>query len=429
MLFACAAVALFASCSQEELGSDSQVVDNGLQQIKIGVGFQSVLSTRGTGTVGGVVQYGADGSQTDDPNGEGLVNVWDGQSFNLFMLEKGSLNLAMYQYKEMDAPEPIFNNYEFTAPKGVSDDVDPTAAGLASASEGRVAYYPATGSYDFWAYRLDDAVTGEPEWIELSDEGKGAIAVPFHIDGSQDVMVAKAQPTEALLNKLGDEYADRCFSAFTARKAGEDADCFPNLQFSHELTRLKFQIKGGNAAACDPISGIKIVKVEVLSKATGELYAAYNVEDLENPVVFDEEAESEFMTLKSRVGIGSNENLVYNDEERNEIETGLDFLPTLEYQNVGEALLVAPQDQYEVRITMRQVLQHNVDDEGFDESVIVPSYIKLADADAVFEKGKSYTVRVTLYGLEEIKINTTLTPWIEGGDVQDVVPEDDTFVF
>ena len=44
--------------------------------------------------------------------------------------------------------------------------------------------------------------------------------------------------------------------------------------------------------------------------------------------------------------------------------------------------------------------------------------------DDVFKAGYSYNVNITVYGLSEIKINTTLTPWIDGGNI-DMNPEDD----
>ena len=44
--------------------------------------------------------------------------------------------------------------------------------------------------------------------------------------------------------------------------------------------------------------------------------------------------------------------------------------------------------------------------------------------DDVFKAGYSYNVNITVYGLSEIKINTTLTPWVDGGNI-DMNPEDE----
>ena len=59
---ACAAAMMLASCSQNELGSDTVANENeDLVPIKIGVSQQN-MSSRGTGTVGGLV----DGVRTYD---------------------------------------------------------------------------------------------------------------------------------------------------------------------------------------------------------------------------------------------------------------------------------------------------------------------------------------------------------------------------
>lgn len=43
-----------------------------------------------------------------------------------------------------------------------------------------------------------------------------------------------------------------------------------------------------------------------------------------------------------------------------------------------------------------------------------------------FEPGYSYNVTITVYGLSEIQITTTLIPWKDGGNIE-MNPEDETF--
>ena len=119
---ACAAAMMLASCSQNELGSDTVANENeDLVPIKIGVSQQN-MSSRGTGTVGGLVN--AAGNAVDE-NGVPVVssqNVWKGESFNLFMFEAGTLTLAEATYYDALGVElisgPIFENEEFKAPNG-----------------------------------------------------------------------------------------------------------------------------------------------------------------------------------------------------------------------------------------------------------------------------------------------------------------------
>ena len=49
---------------------------------------------------------------------------------------------------------------------------------------------------------------------------------------------------------------------------------------------------------------------------------------------------------------------------------------------------------------------------GIETTVVDP-----ADPSKKFEIGKAYTLTITVYGYEEIKIKTTLEGWIDGGPV------------
>ena len=98
---------------------------------------------------------------------------------------------------------------------------------------------------------------------------------------------------------------------------------------------------------------------------------------------------------------------------------------------VGEALIVAPQEKYQIEVdyqidvqTAREWYQGSSD---FDEGNLVdPTKTYKAKlitdlvrtttsgdpaAPVAFAEGESYLVTITLYGPEEIKITTTLTAW------------------
>lgn len=78
--FALAAAGMLTACSNEDTlgGNGEQNVSE--QQIRLGVA-SSKVQTRGTGTVGGM---------TD------AENVWAGQTLWVYMLQKGSMDLAYY---------------------------------------------------------------------------------------------------------------------------------------------------------------------------------------------------------------------------------------------------------------------------------------------------------------------------------------------
>ena len=404
---ACTAALMLASCSQEEFGGNDAANKDDLQAIKIGVTQKNIRNTRGTGTVGGVVN--SDGGQADDEP----KNQWAGESFNLFMFKHGTLDLAEYSYERdgQVASGYVFDNQEFKAPNG-HDGTDGTDASnyYATAANGDIRYYPTQGAYDFWAYRLDDC---EAEQYAI-DGNK--LYINFTMDGSQDIMTAKAEPTADQIEAVGGEqYKERCYSAWTARK-----DVNPCLKFSHELTRLRFWVKGGNDLAVDPEKGIKVEKIQVRSKYTGRLIAAYTPDaEVANNIEFTDD--TELMTLKQRTA-DANEPLV-------DLEA---VAPTSKdsYDSVGEALLVAPQDEYEVVITISQELKLNASDEEpaktFTEVKTVIKPQKENTPGMTFEKGYSYNVKMTLYGLQEIKITTELAPWTNGEDIE-FTPENDEF--
>lgn len=139
--FALAAAGMLTACSNDDTlgGNGEQNVSE--QQIRLGVA-SSKVQTRGTGTVGGM---------TD------VENVWAGQTLWVYMLQKGSMDLAVYKSPAVGTTagteSKVFDNKEFRAPNAA----DNTKSGLATTADGTIAYYPVSGNYDFWGYRVDDA--------------------------------------------------------------------------------------------------------------------------------------------------------------------------------------------------------------------------------------------------------------------------------
>lgn len=225
--FALAAAGMLTACSNEDTlgGNGEQNVSE--QQIRLGVASAKV-QTRGTGTVGGM---------TD------TENVWAGQTLWVYMLQKGSMDLAYYKSPAVGttaaAETEVFNNKEFKAPNAA----DNTKSGLATTADGTIAYYPVSDNYDFWGYRVDDAaVGGTPTVKTVNDAGDEVAAdlatkrvVDIKIDGSQDIMAGKAVPSADEITDLGN-YANNFYSAYAARKGVQ-----PNITFNHLLT---FHIRG-----------------------------------------------------------------------------------------------------------------------------------------------------------------------------------------
>lgn len=424
-LFFALAVAggLLSSCSSEDAISTS--VDNNhedLVPIQLGVSNQTVTGVRGTGTVGGVY----------DETNEVMVEegTWQGQLVNVYMLNAGTLDPAEFSSELGDLSNlngPIFENAIFktpstgTAGEATRYETDPTRVDKI----GEVKYYPSVGVFDFYGYRLDDAAIAEPVTSETT------ISVPFTLDGSQDVMVAKAVPAAEDLAQVG---AERIYSAYAARR-----DVQPNLSFKHLLTRLRFNVAAGNKTSSE---NIKVVGISVMSKANGNLIVASLDEEGQRIEFTDETANTEFKIKKRADDTNAGENLVPLLPDGTDLETAEGIAAAEPYfvglgwdeatdtgikTRVGEALLVSPETEYQIIIKLSQRVVINKQEDGtetFNTEIFQTKFpLSLNEAGDPFLASHSYTVNATVFGLQDIKLTTTLEPWIDGGSV-DITPED-----
>lgn len=407
--FALAAAGMLTACSNEDTlgGNGEQNVSE--QQIRLGVA-SSKVQTRGTGTVGGM---------TD------AENVWAGQTLWVYMLQKGSMELGYYKAPTEAAGAAVgtavFDNKEFKAPNTAAS----TVSGLATTADGAIAYYPVSGNYDFWGYRVDDAVTGTPD-VKLVDDTDTEVeanaatkrVVDIKINGSQDIMAGKATPSADEVTKLGN-YDKNFYSAYAARKGVQ-----PNITFNHLLTRFTFEVRAGSkATAGEGASGnteaVRVQGVSVESLTDGKLTVAYKGETKEAADLLTFTGNASPLTLKQRADATAD----HNDPLVDLVEVPLTWSAVGEATvgdviPVGEALLVAPgQTEYPLTIALAQKVKKNTADiEKEDMALEQKATIKM-DGTKKFEPGKSYKVTITVYGLEEIEVTATLVPWVDGGSI------------
>ena len=405
--FALAAAGMLTACSNDDTlgGNGDQNVSE--QQIRLGVA-SSKVQTRGTGTVGGM---------TD------AENVWAGQTLWVYMLQKGSMDLAYYKAPAVGttaaAETEVFNNKKFNAPNAA----DNTKSGLATTADGTIAYYPVSGYYDFWGYRVDDAVAGDPVVKLVNDAGDEVAAdqatkrvVDIKIDGSQDIMAGKAAPSTDEVAKLGN-YADNFYSAYAARKGVQ-----PNITFNHLLTRFTFEVRAGSKATAGlPAGGntdaVKVTGVSVDSKTTGTLTVAYTGETKAAADLLTFTGDASALTLKQRDAALADNNAPLVALEPVSLTWTDDAATIGDVIKVGEALLVAPgQTEYPLTIALSQDVLQKVGETKVTMPLEQKATIKM-DGVKAFEPGKSYKVTITVYGLEEIKVTATLVPWVDGGSI------------
>lgn len=423
---AVASLGLLASCSSDDDLSTGGNGKDGLQQIKIGMGVQANVATRGTGTVGAV---GAEN------------NTWAKQTVNVYMLNKGTLDLAKF------GEDPIYENTVLTTPAD-------NASGIASELVGGVPqykYYPTTKTaFDFWGYRLDDANDATGTADQEGTDSKVAVTsgkyvpytsgdsllIGFKIDGTQDIMAGKAVPTEEEIAKCGG--VDNIYSAFAARRYVQ-----PNIKFEHLLSRLNFQVLAGAESTTDANTGVKVTGITVKSKATGKLVIAYQGEattfaNVSDQLIVDKDADAEkdaalLKELKVMQRDASSTSLTDNLVDLQPVTPKWNNGMALATQ-VGEALLAIPANEYEITINLQQKVQvkgdkgHPTDPDDFQtkDYTYTADLKNTVNPDKGFEPGYSYNVTITVYGLSEIQITTTLIPWKDGGNIE-MNPEDETF--
>ena len=406
--FALAAAGMLTACSNEDTlgGNGDQNVSE--QYIRLGVA-SSKVQTRGTGTVGGM---------TD------AENVWAGQTLWVYMLQKGSMDLAYYKSPAVGttaaAETEVFNNKKFKAP----NTADNTKSGLATTADGTIAYYPVSDNYDFWGYRVDDAaVGGDPVVKTVDDTGAEVEAnvatkrvVDIKIDGSQDIMAGKAVPSADEVTKLGG-YADNFYSAYAARKGVQ-----PNITFNHLLTRFTFEVRAGSKATAGlPAGGnteaVKVTGVSVNSKTTGTLTVAYTgaTKEAADLLTFTGDASPLKLQQRSATAVDNNDPLVALEPVS---LTWTDENAAMgDVLKIGEALLVAPgETEYPLTIALSQDVLQKVGEAKVTMPLEQKATIKM-DGAKKFEPGKSYKVTITVYGLEDIRVTATLVPWADGGSI------------
>lgn len=406
-LFALAAAGMLTACSNDDtLGGNGEQNVSELQ-IRLGVA-SSKVQTRGTGTVGGM---------TD------AENVWAGQTLWVYMLQKGSMDLAYYKAPAVGGvatPDvEVFNNKKFTAP----DAANNTKSGLATTADGTIAYYPVSGNYDFWGYRVDDAAGATPVVKTVDDTGAAVEAnvatkrvVDITIDGSQDIMAGKAVPSTDEVTKLGN-YADNFYSAYAARKGVQ-----PNITFNHLLTRFTFEVRAGSKATAGlPAGGntdaVKVTGVSVDSKTTGTLTVAYTGATKEAAELLTFTGDASALTLKQRDAALADNNAPLVALEPVSLTWTDDAATIGDVIKVGEALLVAPgETEYPLTISLSQDVLEQLTGAKVTKPLEQKATIKM-DGVKAFEPGKSYKVTITVYGLQEIEVTATLVPWADGGSI------------
>lgn len=253
-------------------------------------------------------------------------------------------------------------------------------------------YYYSTNTnvvYDFYAYYFGGADREEEPNISTTDQ----VSYSMEIDGTNDLMWATCNKENDVNegDKTGNPQVPvvqtyQAYGAWAARRG-----VHPTLIFNHALTQFKFQIKRGKGGYSE---GFEVTKIEILGSNKGEF------------IVVGEEP-------KYIATAVSNENPKHSFAHPYFDGTnGVAFAKTAEeatgYTEVGNCLMVAPdQPSVEVKFTM------DFPDYSGDNTMT----FEVSPESGNFLPGKSYTIKVIVYGPEAVNFDVTLTDWTDGGSV------------
>lgn len=281
-------------------------------------------------------------------------------------------------------------------------------------------YYQGSNIYKFFGYYVDDAAvnadftaldpadsdpvpvivtggTADPA-ITAATLTNDGVYIPFQINGSQDIMIAKAERK----TDVGTSGVDstRCYSAYAARRGIQ-----PNLVFQHQLSRFTFEIKSGSIAG----NTVSVESISLTSPSKGYLCVAGG----DNTRGIEKAANDNAPVAMNLMETGADGTCQALTPAKPATYTDADT--PVPATKIGESIMVIPgEEQYILTVQTSQ--------DGVHTSIPEQTYTLTPEAVTggtvtEFEAGKSYTVTLTIYGPESVVPTVTLTQWEDGGSV------------
>ena len=387
---ALAAMGVMAACSKNDNvdpqgnGGNTVIDDNSPVAVELGVSGVNL-----------------DVNVTPKSKAAGALDTWNSQALYIYAFDR----------TEDDFKTAAFiDNVQGTAPAASTPDPQPgDTLGVITltnpAYPGEPFYYSGSTVYDFYGYYIDDAAveSAVSAGAVVPTETATSIYVPFRINGTQDLMVAKADPAVDVEGATETVESTRAYSAYAARRGVQ-----PTLRFRHLLSRFNFEIKPGAASA----DNVTVDSIALVSKVEGELVVvSANAEDLGLNNIVEGTLDTLCLPGIAAEGVKTE---TFNSGLSKEEQTS---------KAVGTNLLVIPgETSYELLVWLSN-------DNG--DSPIAPQVAQVTlPGSATFDAGKVYTVTIMIYGLESVEVSASLTGWQDGGTVtidpdEDMIPGQD----
>lgn len=319
---------------------------------------------------------------------------------------------ASIDYPNPDTPDAIskvfIKNVGATLAEATGDTPDTGKLGslILKNVDGNPFYYGTKDKdkYYFYAYYLGYAQE-EPVGNYFTE---GTITVPdVQINGDNDIMTATTDKAADAVVVDGDGNSTMVNPKYLYSQYSARHGVTPNLVFKHQLSKFTFYVQYAGETECD--IDLMNITFRNVSKS-GKIILS--------------EAEEKFEANEENKG----SIILGNEESAQPLITGLPKKNGTE-DSYGESvgcLMVAPpvgspeQQFYDIIINLRQMIGDDV--RSFNnEKKIVPGDVKDDAGQSLlltsFEAGKNYNVYITVYGLEEVKVNVELTEWENAGNI------------
>lgn len=267
-------------------------------------------------------------------------------------------------------------------------------------------YYPMGENeghdFDFFAYYLDNIEPADEDIIRSNDD----IKINIEIDGSQDLMSAKAKPTKAQLEDILDKQGEvamllqreHCYSYYTASH-----NLNPNFDFIHHLVKLDFKLVPGGTPGMT--KDVTVEKIEIRTKHKATFTVADKYDDNRLGLKFQEDTTR--LALKERDGSEYKPRLISTVNKVGAVTDGI-------VDDLG-SLLVAPDVEYYLYIVLGEVQGDRVLEGKENEKVI---YQGTEEDKIEFTAGNEYLITLTIYGQMDVRVSADIGEWDKGGDYE-----------
>lgn len=277
--------------------------------------------------------------------------------------------------------------------------------------------------YKFYAYYVDDLEIPDSEIQRETDR----IYFNVEIDGSQDLMSSVAKLTDTQKESIEDKYINNksekdkllnsLYSAYAANRGIN-----PMFTFKHHLSRFKFRIYPGKPEASqvyvDSICMYSHTKgvFTVVSKHETEIGVDFSADEALQPLYLTERGGGDLDQKRYKV--------LYNPNGMDETKYANLDVYSRNYLPVGESLLVAPDDSYQVIVHLRQEFDDGKATQYYLTEYNLTSAIKDKVETKGFSPGKAYVVRIAIFGVQEVKIQVVAVDTWQDGGYTDINPDD-----